>query len=287
MNASDARPFSIRIFLAEGSASGLRFVEKSNWSGHGFVCPRPRFTAVKGRLEFEKAGVYLLVGPSENGDLPIAYLGEGDPVRTRIEDHHSRKDFWTIAYGFVGKDSNLNKAHIQYLESRLVALARESKRCTLENSNTPAEPSLSEADKADAEGFLQEILLCFPVLGVSIFERPESKATPKQLLYLKNKGVEAEGYEAADGFVVRKGATAVVDVVSSAPPNSLALRKDFLTRGIFVPYGSGLYQMTQDYEFTSPSIAAATLIGASINGRESWKTSKGVTLKQLQETQST
>jgi hypothetical protein len=28
-------------------------------------------------------------------------------------------------------------------------------------------PSLSEADAADAEGFLAEILLCFPVVGLS------------------------------------------------------------------------------------------------------------------------
>jgi hypothetical protein len=278
--------FWIRIFLAEGNPSGLKFVEKSNWSGHGFVCPRPRFPEVKGRNEFQKAGVYILIGPSEYTDLPRAYIGEADPIRDRLETHHSGKEFWTVVYGFVSKDTNLNKAHIQYLEARLVLLAKDANRCVLDNGNMPTEPSLSEADKADAEGFLREMLLCFPVLGVSIFDKPEVKAAPKQLLYLKNKGVDATGYESADGFVVRSGSTATIDVVESAPPNSIPMRKEFLARGIFIPAKPGYYQLTQDYEFSSPSIAAGTLIGANISGREAWKTAQGRTLKELQESSS-
>ena len=130
--------FSIRIFLAEGTPTGLKFVEKSNWSGHGFVCPRPRFSEVKARTEFQKAGVYVLVGPSESGELPLIYIGEADPIKDRLEIHHSKKNFWTTAYGFVSKDTNLNKAHIQYLEARLISLAKEANRCALENSNTPS-----------------------------------------------------------------------------------------------------------------------------------------------------
>jgi len=162
------RGYSIRIFLAEGTPSGLKFVEKSNWTGLGVVCPRPRFSAVKDRKEFARAGVYVLVGPSESSDVPIAYIGEADPIRARLEKHHSQTDFWSVAYFFTSKDTNLNKAHIEYLEHCLVALAKEAKRCKLENGNVPGKPSLSEADEADVECFLDEILLCFPVLGVTI-----------------------------------------------------------------------------------------------------------------------
>lgn len=34
------RGFTIKIFVPDGSADGLRIVEKSNWSGRGIVCPR-------------------------------------------------------------------------------------------------------------------------------------------------------------------------------------------------------------------------------------------------------
>ena len=278
------RPFSIRIFLAEGSPSGLRFVEKSNWTGLGVVCPRPRFSGAKSRKEFDRAGVYVLIGPSDTSDLPLAYIGEGDPVRTRLEDHHSRKDFWTVAYFFTSKDANLNKAHIEYLEHRLIAAAREVKRCKLDNLNVPSSPSLSEAEQADVETFLAEMLLCFPVLGVTIFERPELKPTRRQVLVLKNKGVQAEGYESEDGFVVKKGSTAVADAVPSVPAFAKALREDLQHSGILVRRDQQFLELTQDYEFSSPSFAAAVLVGASINGRDHWKTPSGVSLKQLQET---
>lgn len=277
------RPFSIRIFLADGSPSGLKFVEKSNWTGLGVVCPRPRFSTVKARKEFDRAGVYVLIGPSDTSGIPQAYVGEGDPVRMRLEDHHSRKDFWTVAFFFTSKDSNLNKAHIEFLEHRLIAIAKEAKRCKLDNGNTPSAPSLSEAESADVEAFLEEMLLCFPVLGVSIFEKPEPKPAVRQAFFLKNKGINAEGYESEDGFVVRRASTVVVEEVPSIPSYVTALRKDLLVSGILTKRTDGLLELSQDYEFSSPSAAAAVLLAASINGRDWWKTSNGETLKQLQE----
>ena len=277
------RGYSIRIFLAEGTPTGLKFVEKSNWSGLGVVCPRPRFSMVKDRKEFARAGVYLLLGPSESSDVPIAYIGQADPIRARLEQHHSSKDFWTVAYFFTSKDTNLNKAHIEFLENRLVALAKEAKRCKLENGNVPGKPSLSEADEADVESFLDELLLCFPVLGVTIFEKPEAKPSSRHSLWLKNKSVTAEGYESEDGFVVKSGSTAVTQTVDSVPGHTLALRQELLASGILKKKNEGFYQLTQDYEFSSPSAAAAVLIGASVNGRDWWKTSDGTSLKQLQE----
>jgi hypothetical protein len=277
------KSFSIRIFLVDGSPTGLKFVEKSNWTGLGVVCPRPRFSSAKGRKEFERAAVYVLLGPSDTSDIPLAYIGEGDPVRTRLEDHHSRKDFWTTAFFFVSKDANLNKAHIQYLEYRLISLAKDAKRCKLENGNTPSAPSLSEADLSDVETFLEEMLLCFPVLGVTIFEKPESRAVRQRLLILRNKGVHAEGYESEDGFVVKKGSTAVVETVPSIPSFVLSLRSDLIESGVLVKKNNQFFELNQDFEFTSPSLAAALLIGASINGRDWWKTEDGFTLKQLQE----
>src|SRR5688500_5590555 len=106
--------FSIRIFLPEGAPDGLRIIEKSNWSGRGVVCPRPLLPTAKARPEFGKAGAYVLIGPSEGSDVPRIYIGEGDPVRPRLEQHFAKKDFWTTAVFFTSKDDNLNKAHVQY-----------------------------------------------------------------------------------------------------------------------------------------------------------------------------
>src|SRR5262249_48320871 len=221
------RGFSIRIFLADGTPDGLRVVEKSNWIGRGIVCSRPQFPTAKSRDEFDKTGVYVLKGPSESGDLPIIYVGEGDPSRPRLEQHFSKKDFWTSLILFTSKDDNLNKAHVQYLEARLLALANEAKRCVLDNANVPQLPSLSEPDVAEMDSFLEEMLLIFPVLGLTVFEKPQAAPSHK-MLFLKAKGIVARGYDASEGFVVLGGSPAVKETVPSIHQYMLTLRKNLI-----------------------------------------------------------
>ena len=68
MNPSN--PFSLRIFVADGDPDGLRLVERSNWIGKAVIFPRTLLPTVKKRDEFNQTGVYLLLGPREDGRLP-------------------------------------------------------------------------------------------------------------------------------------------------------------------------------------------------------------------------
>ena len=151
-------PFSVRIFLPTGNPEGLRIIEKSNWSGVGLAFPRSGLKAAnKDREELESSGFYVLIGPPTD-NLPRAYIGESDELRKRLLKHDATKDFWNQVVAFTSKDQNLNKAHVHHVEARLVRLAEEAGRCDLENSANPSEPSLSDADKADAELFLADML---------------------------------------------------------------------------------------------------------------------------------
>ncbi|SPF32199.1 conserved hypothetical protein [Candidatus Sulfopaludibacter sp. SbA4] len=210
-----ARGFSIRFFLPDGTPEGMKIVEKSNWIGRAIVCPRGAFLDLKQRPEFRKTGVYVLIGQTSPDDPPTAYIGEGDPVGDRLAQHQKTKDFWATAVFFTSKDDNLNKAHVQYLEAKLIARAAEAKRCKLDNGNAPALPSLSEADIADMEEFLAQMLLIYPVLGISVFQKPEAAAAHGPVLHLKAKGLSARGYETADGFVVFAGSDSPKEHVES------------------------------------------------------------------------
>ena len=274
--------FSVRIFLPQGDPEGLKIVEKSNWTGCGLVIPRSLFGEAKGRAELDRTGVYVLIGPGEHSQLLRAYVGEGDPIRPRLEQHAKGKDFWTTAVAFTSKDQNLNKAHVQYLEARLVQLATEARRAELDNGNAPQLPSLSEADVAEAEGFLADMLLCFPVLGVGFFERAPEAPPRSRELFLRAKGIEARGYEAPQGFVVRAGSRAVLDEVDSIHAYLTELRRTLVRQGVLKTDGAG-YVLTQDYPFSSPSMAAGALLGRSANGRIEWKAKDGRTLKDLQD----
>lgn len=276
------QPYSIKIFLPGGDPDGLRTIEKSNWSGSGLVVPRSLFSEAKQRKELDRTGVYVLVGPPEESGLPRIYVGEGDPIRPRLEQHAAKKDFWTSCVVFTSKDENLNKAHVQYLEARLVAQATLAKRCVLDNSNAPQLPSLSEADGADAEGFLAEMMLCFPVLGLGVFSvgSPEQKGATE--LCLKARGVEAHGMETPQGFVVQSGSRAASDEVPSCHAYLKELRAALIRNGVLKPVDEG-YSFTQDYLFPSPSTAAGVVLGRSSNGRIEWKTKAGKTLKTIQD----
>jgi hypothetical protein len=274
--------FSVRIFIPTGEPEGLRIVEKSNWTGQGLVFPRAQYAEVRQRSELQRTGVYVLWGPSESGQLPRVYVGEGDIVRPRLDQHAKQKDFWTHAVVFSSKDQNLNKAHVQYLEARLVALAAEAKRAELDNGNLPQLPALSEADAADAEGFLADLLLCLPIVGVNLFEKARAGAPKAQDLFLKAKSIEARGVDSAEGFVVRAGSQAVKEEVPSIHAYLRELRQSLRTQGVLEDAGA-VYRLIQDYTFNSPSTAAGVLLARSANGRTEWKDAKGRTLKEIQE----
>lgn len=277
------RGFSVRVFLPDGDPAGVKVIEKSNWSGAGLVIPRPLFASARLRPEMERAGVYVLIGESERGLLPKVYVGEGDPVRPRLESHGRQKDFWTHVVVFTSKDQSLNKAHVQRLEARLVELATRAKRCVLDNGNVPQPPSLTEADTADVEGFLDDIRLCLPTLGYPFFEQADTRpggTTPT--LHLKARGVEARGVETTDGFVVRAGSHAASDEVDSFHTYMRDIRAELIQQGV-LRAADGRYELTQDYTFASPSTAAGVLVGRNMNGRDAWKTADGRTLKSIQE----
>ena len=279
-----AKGFSVRIFIPSGEPEGLRIVEKSNWTGLGLVFPRSLFADVRKRSELSRTGVYILWGPGDSGQLPRVYVGEGDALLPRLDSHAKNKDFWTQAVVFTSKDQNLNKAHVQYLEARLVALAAEAKRCELDNGNVPKLPSLSEADTADSEGYLADLLLCLPVMGVSLFEKPRASAPKNRDLFVRSKGIEARGYDSAEGFVVRAGSQAVKEEVPSIRIFLSELRRTLLDKDVLQDAGA-TYRFAQDYTFNSPSTAAGVLLGRSTNGRTNWKDAGGRSLKEIQEAQ--
>jgi hypothetical protein len=278
--------FSVRIFIPTGEPEGLRIVEKSNWTGQGLVFPRAQYAEVRQRSELKRTGVYVLWGPGESGQLPRVYVGEGDGVLQRLDQHERQKDFWIHAVVFTSKDGSLNKAHVQYLEARLVALAAEAKRAELDNGNVPQPPALSEADAADAEGFLADLLLCLPVVGVNFFEKPKIDVPKGQELILRSKAIEARGVYSAEGFVVRAGSQAVKGEARSIYAYLGELRQSLLKQGVLEDAGE-VYRLTQDYTFNSPSMAAGVLLGRSCNGRVEWKDANGRTLKEIQEAAAT
>lgn len=132
------------------------------------------------------------------------------------------------------------------------------------------------------KGFLADMLSILPLVGLRVFEQPSHPVTRQHMLFLKAKGVEARGYEAPDGFVVFKDSQAVTREVPSILTYQSSLRADLLNQGVVEPRDEK-WLFAQDYVFSSPSTAAAVILGRNANGRIEWKDEKGRTLRGIQE----
>lgn len=101
-------------------------------------------------------------------------------MRTRLESHFQSKDFWSKAVVFVSSTSSggLNRAHATWLEHALIHRAIKADRSHLDNGTEPQEPQLSEAEKADTQAFLREMLQILPLVGLNAFEIPKAVAVP-------------------------------------------------------------------------------------------------------------
>jgi len=276
---------TIKLFLPRGDAKSLRTAEISNWTGKAIAAPRTELDDLLAREELDKAGVYILTGSDPLANTPRAYIGEAEVIRDRLKQHKT-KEFWISASVFVSKDENLTKAHVRYLESRLLAEAAQIDRFTLEQ-NQAGGSRLPESDREDMEVFLSRIRQLLPVLGSDLLipvAQPAAKPQSGGLLFCRRKGAEARGHRTPDGFVVLRGSTAVLQERESAKswPATIATRKQLIADGTLTQK-DGFYEFVRDVQFSSPSAAAAVIEGGSANGLIEWKTKDGVTLKELDE----
>ena len=130
---------------------------------------------------------------------------------------------------------------MRYLECRLFSDAAKVNRVTLAQ-NQADESRLLESDRKDMEVFLARIRQFLAVLGSDTPSPIAQAPAPNQpggVLICRNKGTEARGQRTADGFVIFKGATAVLEERPAAEnyPNVLARRKDLIADGTLVEKG--------------------------------------------------
>jgi hypothetical protein len=276
---------TLKLFLVYGDPKRLRTAELSNWTGKAVAGPRSEFEKLLERNECESTGIYFLTGIDPSTNKKAIYIGEAENIRSRIKAHLTR-DFWNQIVFFVSKDENLTKAHIKYLEGRLIELAKESGRSYVMNSQGSG-ARLPESDREEMEIFLEKMQQMLPALDVDAFVPAVTKHSAdqaqKQILFCKIKNVIARGYQTPNGFIVLEDSQAVLEERSSAQkwPSVLAQRNSLIEEKTLIP-SEAAYTFVKDTEFSSPSAAAATIHGGSANGLVAWVNSQGKSLKEIE-----
>lgn len=137
------------------------------------------------------------------------------------------------------------------------------------------------------EEFVDQTKTLVGALGWDLFremrgraaEPLEQRATiaddPSPVFFFRGEGFSAEMMISQSGdFVVKAGSKARARTTPTIPKGTLALRETLLESGVLRADASTLV-FASDYSFTSASAAAATVIGASANGRILWKLADG------------
>jgi len=274
---------TIKIFLIDGDPNGRMSCELSNWTGKAYKIPRIKIKDCTDRDDLISTGVYLLFGKDEEGKDQV-YIGEAETILKRLNQHLTQKDFWHETIVFISKDENLNKAHIKYLENRLHDIAKNANRYKIENSITPTQSSISESDRAEMEEYIENIKMLVNTLGHKVFDE-KREVKPKQsqeLFYIKAaRGADAQGEPTSDGFLVFKGSKATGTTVASITQNFINLRNRLIEERAIVPKDD-YYEFPDDCIFSSPSTAAAMVLGRNANGLTEWKLKDGTTLKEFE-----
>lgn len=285
----------------------------------GPALPAKTYPSQPGCQTTSRTGIYVLIGDDLNDPTKKQiYIGESDNVSTRLQQHakDASKDYWDHTIVVTSKDENLSKAHVRYLENRLIGLAKQAKQAVIANGNSGAPVTLSESDCADMEFFLSQIQMLLPVLGYSFTQTlpvtppavitraptpdassstsPATAGTAAPIstltsppLVLAVGSLSANAYEASGVFIVKAGSLAQASA-TTALGNTYRQKRDALRQvGTFVDADQhGYWELAEDTGFNSPSAAAAVMLGYNANGRMVWKVEgSGITYKQWQNNQ--
>lgn len=288
---------SIRIYLKDGTATGIRVCELINHTIQSIAAPRIKTNELSEFKESNRPGIYFLFGKDEESNEDLAYIGEAENVFDRLQFHLLNKEFWNEVVLFVSKDENLTKAHVKYLESRLIQMAFAAKRYKIENYNQPQLSSLPLADRDAMEEFLLQIQMLIGLNGHKLLEqyleRPASsilidnpsRSLPEGVereLSLSIANVCAKAVQSNEGLVVLAGSEATNNPAPGLSAGYTALRQRLINNGSLI-FDAERFKFAKDTLFASPSAAAAIIVGYNISGPQAWKGKDGRSLKMIEE----
>lgn len=194
----------------------------------------------------------------------------------------------------ISKDENLTKSHARYIEACLIRSTGNNPRWLLPNTKMPSGNAgkLPLPDRAAMDEFVDQTKTLVGALGWDLFRevrgRPSETAqisfasapalaSVETMFFFRGEGFSATMKLSPSGdFVVLAGSKARAKTIATIPRGTVALRKTLLDTGILKEDGDFLV-FANDYSFSSASAAAATVIGASANGRILWKLPDGRT----------
>lgn len=292
------RSKNINMFLMDGEVTGKIKCTLSNWTGVIYKIPRIQLGDLKSRDEMKQSGIYFLFGRDEDKQKDMTYIGQattrknGEGVLLRIQEHtrDTHADYFNDVIILTTQNNSFCPTEISYLENKFTQLAKEAGRYIVKNGNDPNPGNVTEEKESELDEIVENTLMIIGTLGYRVFV-PMTKKVSQDLtdnhstyLYLKrktkksNKVIEAICERTTEGFVVLEGSQVEIKDSPYLPASLKEMRQNLIASRVIQ---DGVLKEKQ--LFSSPSYAAAFLLGMQTNGRTDWKDQDGRTLKELEE----
>ena len=286
------------MFLMDGEVTGKIKCTLSNWTGVIYKIPRIQLGDLKSRDEMKQSGIYFLFGRDEDKQKDVTYIGQattrknGEGVLLRIQEHTRdiHADYFNDVIILTTQNNSFGPTEISYLENKFTQLAKEAGRYIVKNGNDPNPGNVTEEKESELDEIVENTLMIIGTLGYRVFV-PMTKKVSQDLtdnhstyLYLKrktkksNKVIEATCERTTEGFVVLEGSQVEIKDSPYLPASLKEMRQNLIASRVIQ---DGVLKEKQ--LFSSPSYAAAFLLGMQTNGRTDWKDQDGRTLKELEE----
>ena len=294
----EKRSKNINMFLMDGEVTGKIKCTLSNWTGVIYKIPRIQLVDLKSRDEMKQSGIYFLFGRDEDKQKDMIYIGQattrknGEGVLLRIQEHtrDTHADYFNDVIILTTQNNSFGPTEISYLENKFTQLAKQAGRYIVKNGNDPNPGNVTEEKESELDEIIENTLMIIGTLGYRVFV-PMTKEVSQDLtdnhstyLYLKrktkksNKVIEATCERTTEGFVVLEGSQVEIMDSPNLPASLKEMRQNLIDSQVIQ---DGVLKEKQ--LFSSPSYAAAFLLGMQTNGRTDWKNQDGRTLKELEE----
>lgn len=175
---------TIKLLLSNGSLSGLLVAELLKWDGILFSSPRSSYQLLSEEPEAKFWGVYLLVSQEK------VYIGQANDLMRRIAEHDRSKPWWEKVILLTTKDNSLNRSDIDYLENKLINIARSTNTLEMNNVQLGNSPKVSRYRETELKDYLDGGLLLLELIGINVFKiKTNIHNEPSKDKLLKDKEV--------------------------------------------------------------------------------------------------
>jgi len=158
------------ITIKNYTLSGVQVISGQNWDGEILLMSRETFLTHKQNNILDIVGVYVIYADHFHKEKygNSIYIGQGDDVRPRLENHARDKPYWNKVMIF--SSPRLNVAFTFNIEKEFIKLARFANRYKVENGDLGQAKKLGSDDAVYFGDFVAKSKEVLSMANIDVFD---------------------------------------------------------------------------------------------------------------------